>query len=270
VPAGSAPAAELRQRSPRRPWLTQATRTRISGHLFGAELAPLAPTTAAWVLLVATTVILLVAVFKVSNAVELRVALADIEPAIWRRLVVPRTFHLGQLHRVIQAAFGWWDYHLHEFRVGGLSYGDAESGAPEFERDPRRFDETEVRLLDFGRGDGVGFVYRYDFGDHWDHTVELERLLVLDPAPRVATCSDGARARPPEDVGGVDGYAGFLAILADPQHPEYRDTKRWVGGHFDPEWFDLALTDRDVRQALRANRRIRLHQPARRRQNRSS
>jgi len=50
----------------------------------------------------------------------------------------------------------------------------------------------------------------------------------------------------------------------------YRDTKRWGGGHSDPEWFDLALTDRDVHQALWASRRIRLHQPARRRQNRLS
>ena len=34
---------------------------------------------------------------------------------------MPRGFHLGQLHRVIQAAFGWWDCHLHQFTIGGLS-----------------------------------------------------------------------------------------------------------------------------------------------------
>jgi len=180
-------------------------------HLVDAVLAPLVRATA-WTLAVAPAAILHVMVFTAPNAVALRVALADIEPAIWRRLVVPRTFHLGQLHHVIQAAFGWWDYHLHEFRIGGLSYGDAEIGAPELEGDARRFDETEVRLLDFSRGEHVGFVYLYDFGDDWEHTVEFERLLVLEPAPRVATCSDGARARPPEDVGGVDGYAGFLKM----------------------------------------------------------
>ena len=65
----------------------------------------------------------------------------------------------------------------------------------------------------------------------------------------------------PEDVGGVHGYANFLDIIANPDNPEYRDTKRWVGGHFDPEWFDREMTDKDVRNALRANRRIRLRQP---------
>ena len=39
--------------------------------------------------------------------------------------------------------------------------------------------------------------------------------------------------------------------------------------HFDPEWFDPELTDKDVRNALRANRRIRLHQPRPKSRNRS-
>jgi hypothetical protein len=59
-------------------------------------------------------------VFKVPTAVQMRVTLQQIEPSVWRRLIVPRAFHLGELHQVIQAAFGWWDYHLHEFQVEGL------------------------------------------------------------------------------------------------------------------------------------------------------
>ena len=90
-----------------------------------------------------------------------------------------------------------------------------------------------------------------------------------DPAPRNASCIEGGRARPPEDVGGVHGYADFLDIIADPG-PEHRETKRWAGGHFDPEWFDREMTDKDVRNALRANRRIRLHQPRPKTRTRSS
>jgi len=207
--------------------------------------------------------------FNEPNAVEIRVSLARIEPAIWRRLIVPIGFHLGQLHRVIQAAFGWWDYHLHEFRIGGLSYRDAEVCEPEFEGDARSFDESAVRLLDFDREEDLRLLYVYDFGDDWEHVVEFERLLALDPKPRTASCIDGARARPPEDVGGVNGYADFLDIIADPENPEHRETKRWAGGHFDPEWFDSEMTDRDVRNALRANRRIRLRQPRAKRAARS-
>ena len=123
------------------------------------------------------------------TAVQLRVTLLDIEPAIWRQLVVPWRFHLGQLHRVIQAAFGWWDCHLHEFIIGGLRYGDPEQiGEPEFEDDARSFDETAVRLRDFGRVPDQSFLYLYDFGDHWQHRITFERLIAIDPAPRTASC----------------------------------------------------------------------------------
>jgi len=196
------------------------------------------------------------------NAVQLRVTLAEIEPLVWRRLVVPGGWHLGQLHLVIQAAFNWWDYHLHEFRIGGLRYGDLEfeddGGFPD---SPCLFDEREVRLLDFGREPGTVFTYLYDFGDDWHHYVEIEQHVALGTVPAVATCTGGARARPPEDVGGIGGYENFLAVMADRHDPEHADTKRWCGGHFDADWFDLALTDKDVRNALRSNVRRRLHQP---------
>ena len=144
--------------------------------------------------------------FEQPNAVQIRIALDEIEPEVWRRLVVPLTWNLEQLHLGIQAAFNWWNYHLHEFRIGGLRYGDVallEEGA--FEGDPRTFDEREVRLRDFEEP-GTAFVYIYDFGDDWHHTVKIEKLLALDAAPKQASCIDGARARPPEDVGGVPGY----------------------------------------------------------------
>ena len=127
------------------------------------------------------------------TAVQLRVVLLDIEPAIWRQLVIPWRFHLGQLHRVIQAAFGWWDCHLHEFTIGGLRYGDPEQiGEPEFDDDARSFDEATVRLRDFGRVPDQSFLYLYDFGDHWQHRITFERLIAIDPAPRTASCVAGA------------------------------------------------------------------------------
>ena len=199
--------------------------------------------------------------YSLPNALQIRVTLAEIEPPIWRRLVVPRSWRLDQLHLGIQAAFNWWNYHLHEFRIGGLRFGDVEMEDHGFEDDPRVFDEREVRLLDFSLGDLPRLEYVYDLGDHWVHVIEFEKLLTLEPSPRHASCIDGARARPPEDVGGVSGYARFLEIMTDPLDPEHADTKRWCGGHFDPAWFDLALVDRDMKNALRANARRRLHQP---------
>jgi Plasmid pRiA4b ORF-3-like protein len=87
-----------------------------------------------------------------------------------------------------------------------------------------------------------------------------EDLVAIDPAPRTASCIAGARARPPEDAGGTTGYTDFLAIIADPSHPEYRKTLPWCGGRFDPEALNLDRTRRDVTAALRANRPIRRRQ----------
>ncbi|KGJ12718.1 pRiA4b ORF-3-like protein [Paracoccus versutus] len=197
--------------------------------------------------------------FQPPNAVRLHVSLAEIEPEIWRRLVVPCDWTLDRLHPVLQAAFGWTDSHLHEFRIGGLRYGDPVLLDDGF-GGPRVFDSTEVRLQDFV-GRDVGFTYAYDFGDGWQHLIRIEDWLVLDPAPRHALCLQGARARPPEDVGGPWGYEDFLGIIRDPMHEEHRSTLRWAGGHFDPKWFDLDLINKDLRNAFRTNARRRLHQP---------
>jgi hypothetical protein len=199
--------------------------------------------------------------FRDPTALQIKITLEGIEPAVWRRLIVPLPWRLDQLHLAIQAAFNWWNAHLHEFRIGGLRYGDLEIDEMIDTDGPRLFDERAVTLRDFDREPGLAFTYVYDFGDDWRHIVEFEELLALDPDPLLAVCTDGARARPPEDVGGVSGYQRFLQIIADPFHPEHGDTKRWCGGHFDPDWFDLALVDKDVRNALRPALRRRLHQP---------
>lgn len=199
--------------------------------------------------------------FGPPNAVQLRISIDEIEPAVWRRLVVPSEWSLEQLHLSIQAAFNWWNYHCHEFDIGGLRYGDAaESAEASAIGDPQVFDEREIRLRDF-RSAGIAFTYLYDFGDDWHHTVEIEELLFLESAPRQGTCIDGARARPPEDVGGIAGYERFLEVIGDPKDPEHRETRRWCGGHFDPEWFDLATVDKDVGSALKPNVKRRLYQP---------
>ena len=199
--------------------------------------------------------------FAQPNARQVHISLAGIEPAIWRKLLVPADWTLDQLHLGIQAAFGWANYHLHEFLIGGLRYGDVDilsDGA--VEDDARVFAAAQVRLRDF-QGDCVEFAYVYDFGDGWRHLVRLEDSVLLEAAPKFASCIAGARARPPEDVGGISGYEGFLEILVDPDDPEYADTKRWCGGHFNPEWFDLDQINKDLRNALRSNVRRPLNQP---------
>ena len=195
------------------------------------------------------------------NALRLHVTLADIEPPVWRRLVLPAYWTLDKLHLVLQAAFSWTDSHLHEFRIGGLRYGDPGQLEDGF-GGPRIFDYAEVGLADF-TGQDLTFTYLYDFGDDWTHVIRIEEWLSLDPPPRHAECIDGARARPPEDVGGAWAYAEFLDSICDPGHEDHTSNLRWAGGHFDPDWFDRILVNQDLRNTFRSNVRRRLHQPKR-------
>jgi hypothetical protein len=179
--------------------------------------------------------------FRELTAVQVRVSIDRIEPQIWRRLVVPLHFNLRELHLVLQAAFGWMNAHMHEFEIGGLRFADELAQGERDDDDPKVFDGMEVRLRDFARAPGTTFRYVYDMGDNWQHTVCLEKHVSLEPAPKVARCLEGARARPPEDVGGPSGYQDFLEALLDPSHEDHKQMKCWAGGHFDPEWFDLEL-----------------------------
>lgn len=199
-------------------------------------------------------------VWEDPNAVEVHVVLDDIEPEIWRRLIVPLDTTLAQLHHILQAAIGWTDSHLHEFDIGGLRYGDQDMlNEDRFKDDAQAFDASEVRLKDFSRKPGTAFTYIYDFGDNWRHTITLEKLVAIIPAPKTATCIAGARCCPPEDVGSTSGYEEFLRVLSstDPEdREEQRHLKRWSGGKFDPEHFDLAKSDKAVRSAMRMRRRV--------------
>ena len=148
------------------------------------------------------------------------------------------------------------------FNVGGLRYGDAELFAEECidDAEPRTFESADVMLRDFEFGlDGVGPVikYTYDFGDNWVHTIEFEKQLTMTPAPKTASCIEGARACPPEDVGGPHGYARFLGVLLTPeadQLEEQRQLKVWSGGTFHPGTFDLAKADKAVSKLFRRKR----------------
>lgn len=171
-------------------------------------------------------------------AYRLRVQLMGIEPAIWRTIEVLGATTLHRLHQIIQAAMGWQDYHLYCFHVGADEYGDPETDEEGMFRDARR-----ARLCDaLGQPDSAcGYVY--DFGDHWRHVLCLEAILAPPAAGTLPRCLAGARACPPEDVGGVPGFAAFLRALRDRRHPEHHAHLEWVGGAYDPAAFDVAAAD---------------------------
>jgi hypothetical protein len=163
----------------------------------------------------------------------LHIELKWIEPAIWRRVAVPQNITLSKLHTVIQFAMGWEGGHLHEFEIAGENYGtpDPDGWGPPVNSDARK---TLIKALNGKKT----FRYLYDFGDGWDHRIKVEKKLPAVACPQVPYCIDGANACPPEDIGGGPGYADFLEVMADPNHPEHEDMMEWHGGTFDPTVFE--------------------------------
>ncbi len=136
---------------------------------------------------------------------QLKVALRDIRPLIWRRLLVTSDTTIAQLHDIVQIAMGWEDLHLHQFRIHGKAYGIYRDGGISFANDPH-----QVTLADFRLRKSERFVYEYDMGDFWQHDIRLEQVLPLEPSKPYPTCSDGDGECPPEDCGGPWGYRSLL------------------------------------------------------------
>jgi len=176
------------------------------------------------------------------TAFQLKVTLLEIDPPIWRRLAVPCSITFHKLHKILQAAMGWEDYHLYNFTAGHVDYGITD---PEFEFDGKDSRRTK---LDQVLEKKLKFIYIYDFGDNWEHEIRVEEILQAERDKFYPVCLGGERACPPEDVGGAWGYSEFLEAISDPDHEEHENLLTWAGEDFDAEHFDLQEVNERLRK----------------------
>lgn len=163
---------------------------------------------------------------------HLRIVLNDIKPVISRDIEVPTNISLADLHLVIQAAFEWVNYHLYDFEALGKVFDCEEP-------------ETVAATLDTVLSAGVErFIYRYDFGDNWRHTIMVCGFRVLSSNELLPKFLGGKNAAPPEDVGGVPGYQRFCEAVTSSRHREKGEYLRWYGGKFDPVVVDERRIDK--------------------------
>ena len=166
---------------------------------------------------------------------QFKVALIGITPPIWRRVQVTGDYTLAKLHRVLQVVMGWENYHLYMFRIGIKKYGPPD---PDGDDDLGFFEANRIRLAAVVPSVSITFTYVYDYGDGWEHELLLEATLTPEPAVTYPCCLAGERRCPPEDVGGIGGYAHYLEAMFDPNHAEHEERMMWRGP-FDPEEFSV-------------------------------
>ena len=208
------------------------------------------------------------------KAYQIKIKLIDSEPLIWRRVIVPAEITFKRLHDTIQFAMGWWDSHLYEFEFpeeklritcddesfDEWKYYSAKykTVKPTKKEDPlgiigrmleSKLKKSQSTKIDKYLAKYTTFEYVYDFGDHWQHKIQIERVIDDYPFgyPRVL---EGEGACPPEDVGGIGGYEEFLKAWNDPKHPEHDSVREWGEGmNYQP--FDIVNTNELMKDCLK-------------------
>ena len=177
---------------------------------------------------------------------------------IWRRVLVPSTYSFRHLHNIIQTVFDWQNYHLHAFEAKKEGVKDKRIVMDD---DPETLEwldldswdvlqERFVALEDFFP-EHKEVTYEYDFGDFWEHTITLEKVIKSNAL--TATYLEGKGERPPEDVGGAWGYAEYVRIMADDTDPEHEEMKIWAESQKQRNLSPEKINDR-LRRVIRGHR----------------
>jgi len=87
-------------------------------------------------------------------------------------------------------------------------------------------------------------LYIYDFGDDWLNYIDVVGK-VDDSKEKLPILLEGENDAPPEDCGGVEGFADFLEIMSKPRHKKHKHMKERASGtgwkRFDLEQVKLRV-----------------------------
>lgn len=172
------------------------------------------------------------------------IKLVGTEPLVTRTFKVSSEGSMYLLHHIIQVVMGWKNYHLYQFEVGAMVIADKRLWDEE-EMGPIT-DVKEVSVGEVFTELGTTVVYEYDFGDGWMHHLELVDRSIHPTQEVLPLVISGENACPPEDCGGIHGYKELLEVLKNPKHPEYRETKVWVGSKFNPTNFSVDACHKEL------------------------
>lgn len=162
------------------------------------------------------------------------------KPPVTRKLEIP-DMTLGELHEVIQTAFGWSNSHLHEFVIGRDWRLGPELADDGFGGDmglPPQDDEESVWLSELDASEAAAIHYTYDFGDNWEVDVKLSAAKPKQEGVLYPRIIEGKR---PPTTAAVCGYQELCDLMRKPAAELTEDDQErleWCG-RFDPDTVDL-------------------------------
>ncbi len=174
-----------------------------------------------------------------ARTLQYRLSVKDVEPEIWRTVLVSSDTTLAKLHSILQVLMGWNNKHLYAFVIDKRRY----TSPTEYDGVVEKRNSIKTKLSSVSVKDSEFITYEYDFGDRW------EILLCMEPGrenllgKQSAECLEGSRHGPVEDSGGSRGYMEKTKIYKNPQHKLHLEVRKLIGPNFDPEAFDLEQTN---------------------------
>ena len=147
----------------------------------------------------------------------IRIKLKDSPVTIWRRIHLNPNISLDEFHEMIQIVMGWENYHLYGFRIGDKFYTPMTDDFPYSDNYVPIESATLKEILESNKK----FIYEYDFGDGWRHEIVLNKYTEPKKNVKYPVCASGRGICPPEDIGGVWGYAEFLSQIHSKEPEDY-------------------------------------------------
>ena len=183
------------------------------------------------------------------SSLQLKVQLEDINPVIWRTFQIDQTETFFDLHEILQIVMGWENAHLFEFQIKERKIGLLPDEDEMWDTDASLEDSESILMLDMNLKEGDSFHYIYDFGDNWKHLLTVEKVLA-DDETNCPICLGGARNCPPEDCGGIWGYADMLETLRYTKNSEADEHTTGLSKDFDPNYFNIDAVNRVLKHLL--------------------
>lgn len=178
---------------------------------------------------------------------EMRLELLDVEPAVWRQVLIPDDISLYEIGATLIGAMGWHGSHMFAFEIDGQRYDIKFDDEFDLEESA---DMDGVLARDVLKP-GVEAALQYDYGDDWRHEIKVLDHRAVVEGDKLPRCIDGENACPPEDTGGPFGFDEMLAAASDPDHPDYAEMSEYLGD-FDPKAFDLKKANSNIKRVLKA------------------
>lgn len=183
------------------------------------------------------------------KAFQLKIAIKNAKPPIWRRIVVPAGITFSQLSMILNKVMGWCGYHLFEFEFYHLELRILED-AEEFEENgygPFDYLEACDTFVREYLEQNEWFTYTYDLGDDWQHRVTIEKVIpdYAYDYPKVLKYKGDC---PVEDCGGIYGYYDCLEIINDKNHPEYEERLAWMQSQGYPDEYNMEAVNEELKQ----------------------